>query len=150
MDRIFRKIACALVESADAKILLGRKDPEIGGVYPDCWQLPGGGIDPGESLLEAVKREVLEEVGLDLALTDFSLIDDQGEGEAVKILDTGKKVLCQMRFYVFQAQIALRAEEISIKPGDDFIEAAWFKKSELLELKLVPAGLPLFKRLGYF
>jgi putative (di)nucleoside polyphosphate hydrolase len=33
----------------------------------DAWQMPQGGIDPGESPLEAAKREMFEEVGTDKA-----------------------------------------------------------------------------------
>ncbi len=33
------------------------------------WEIPGGGIDPGESSAEAAKREIIEETGI----TDFEL-----------------------------------------------------------------------------
>jgi 8-oxo-dGTP diphosphatase len=32
--------------------------------YPDCWDLAGGHIDPGESPLRAVSRECREELGV--------------------------------------------------------------------------------------
>jgi double-stranded uracil-DNA glycosylase len=55
----------ALVLDADDRVLLVRFD------WPDksVWALPGGGVDPGESLEQAVFRELAEESGL----RDFEL-----------------------------------------------------------------------------
>jgi ADP-ribose pyrophosphatase YjhB (NUDIX family) len=43
-------------------ILIKRKNPPIG------WAIPGGFVDYGESLEDAVKREMEEETGLDIDL----------------------------------------------------------------------------------
>jgi 8-oxo-dGTP diphosphatase len=42
-----------------------------GGDMGDKWEFPGGKVDGGESDQEALKREYLEEFGLDVAVGDF-------------------------------------------------------------------------------
>jgi 8-oxo-dGTP pyrophosphatase MutT (NUDIX family) len=55
-----RQAVRALLVTPDQHILLVRFE------FPDAtvWSLPGGGLDPGESHLDALHRELVEEVGL--------------------------------------------------------------------------------------
>ena len=47
----------------DSEILLLQRSSKSG-FDPGLWELPGGKIDYGENLVEALEREVKEEVGL--------------------------------------------------------------------------------------
>lgn len=49
----------------DGKILLTRREDF------EVWCLPGGAVDPGESIAQAAVREALEETGLEVELTNL-------------------------------------------------------------------------------
>src|SRR3990167_8676289 len=51
----------AIIETEGGIILIKRKNP------PSGWAMPGGFVDYGESLEDAVRREAKEETGLDIA-----------------------------------------------------------------------------------
>jgi 8-oxo-dGTP pyrophosphatase MutT (NUDIX family) len=55
-----RQAVRALLVTPDQHILLVRFE------FPDAtvWSLPGGGLDPGETHVDALHRELIEEVGL--------------------------------------------------------------------------------------
>lgn len=147
MRQINRTIVSALIYSSDEKLLMGRKDPKQGGVYSDCWHIPGGGIDDGENMEEALKREVYEETGI-MAISS-ELIDNIGRGIAEKVLkDTGEKVICNMTFNVFKIQLKKTSQDIKLMPTDDLIELKWFNIEELSNLQITPPSTELFKRLG--
>lgn len=65
----------------DGRILLAHRHP-LRRWYPDCWDLIGGHVEPGESPEEAVRRECREEIavdvseleGVDLDATDPDLV----------------------------------------------------------------------------
>ena len=62
-----RQVVRAVVVDVRGRILLfrsrDRSRPEIG----EWWELPGGGLDPGETHVDAIIRELAEEAGLIVA-----------------------------------------------------------------------------------
>jgi ADP-ribose pyrophosphatase YjhB (NUDIX family) len=53
----------AIVPDNDGRILLIRRTDN------KYWSIPGGGLEPGESVSEATEREVREETGIDCEVT---------------------------------------------------------------------------------
>ena len=89
MRTIKRDITGALLFSNDGYVLIGKNVK--GGVYEDLWVVPGGGIDEGESKVDATKREILEEVGIDISDARIEPVELVQTGIAEKTLrDTGE------------------------------------------------------------
>jgi 8-oxo-dGTP pyrophosphatase MutT (NUDIX family) len=148
MREIQRDIVAALIFSRDGKLFLGWE--RKGGVYDDCWHIPGGGVDPGENKEEALKREVKEETGIDITGYKIDLIDDTKSGESKKILPSGEEVFVKMKFYDYRVDINDKnADEITVSLNDDLVEYRWTTLDELPNLKLTPPSTELFKKLGY-
>lgn len=57
-------VAVAILVKANGDVLLGQR-PE-GKPYPGYWEFPGGKVEAGESILDALKREMLEELGVSI------------------------------------------------------------------------------------
>ena len=95
----------------DAKVLLTkRKDFEV-------WCLPGGEVDPGESLAQAALREAREEVGLEVQLERL-----------VGIHSRPQWLGCGSHVAVFAARVT--GGELTIQP-QEVIEARFFGWDEL-------------------
>lgn len=149
MRTVTRDIVSALIFSKDGKLFLGKKDPAHGGVYPDCWHIPGGGVDAGETKEQALVREIKEETGIDISTSDIALVDDSGKDTTEKTLkDTGEQVLCHMNFTVYKAILDTNAVDVNISLTDDLVEYMWVDVSQLGTLKLTPPSVELFRRLG--
>lgn len=59
MTKRYRPNVAAILQRADGRVLIGQRSD-----FPESWQLPQGGVDEGETAKDAVRREVLEEVGI--------------------------------------------------------------------------------------
>ncbi len=147
MRTIQRDIVGAFIFSADNKLLLGKSID--GGVYPDSWIVPGGGVEPGETRADAIKREVLEETGIDISDAVVEEMKDTLHGESEKVLrDTNEKVLVEMKFYNFKVSLAKNSTDIILAHDDDFVQSRWFSSSELKKIKLSPPTMASLKKLG--
>ena len=63
----------AIIETGEGIVLIRRKNPPVG------WALPGGFVDYGESLEDAVCREAREETGFDIRVVrQFHTYSDPG------------------------------------------------------------------------
>lgn len=150
MKIVERDIVGAILISQDGKLFQGRKDPTQGGVYSDCWHIPGGGIEEGEDEITALKREVLEETGIDIFSSKIILVDDIGIGESEKTdRETGENYLCKMKFSVYKIDLDQEAKDIEVSLDSDLVEYQWTDMKKISEMKLTPPSIELFKRLGY-
>lgn len=149
MREIHRTIVSAVVFSKDGKVLMGRKDPSKGGVYPDAWHIPGGGIEEGETKESALGRELQEEVGISLEGARIVPIPTVGNGTAEKTLADGERVLCHMEFHRFEVHLDAPASDITIKSDGEFRETRWFGREELAEIEQIPGGREFFMDRGY-
>lgn len=149
MRVVERKIVSAIIFSKEGKLFQGMKDPKGGGVYADCWHIPGGGIDEGEEPVQALIRELKEELGLDVSNLPIELIDDKGKGEGEKTLH-GERVMAKMTFLIYKIQLNEPAANIKLTlDPEEFIEYRWSELSDLKNLKLTPPSVELFTRLGF-
>jgi 8-oxo-dGTP diphosphatase len=93
----FRVSVVGLFVDGDEVLLLHQATPP----EPDSWDLPGGGLDPGETLLQGLMREVQEETGLEQFQVDGLLTVVEGffpqpDGQLMHTLNIVYK--CTLKF----------------------------------------------------
>ena len=108
----------AIVRCADELLLVRRgREPAVGE-----WSVPGGRVEPGELLMEAVARELLEETGLQAVCGPLV-------GWVERISDDRHFVILD-----FEATVTGDATPTA---GGDASAARWWPLSEVAALQLV-------------
>ena len=113
------QVCVGAVAVADGRLLLVRRGR---GPAAGSWSVPGGRVEAGETLAEAVVRELAEETGLEG-------VCDELVGWVERIGPDHHFVILDFRVSVLEAR-----EPVA---GDDASEAAWVPLSEVAELRLV-------------
>lgn len=124
-----RTIVCPLIQNDGSYLLCKMADDR--GVFPGQWALSGGGVEPGERIEEALRREVREELGDKLVLetiTPWTFSDDI----RVKMYADGSKEEIYMIYLIFDCTSANRDVTIN----EEFQAYAWVKPADLAHYDL--------------
>jgi nucleoside triphosphatase len=136
----WRVIVVGVIQNERDEYLICRK-PVTRGVFAGQWALPGGGIEPGERMTDALRREVGEEVGLAIHSIRPLFFKD---GEYPKLYPDGSQEDVYMIFLLF----ACRAAGTAVKLGEEFEACAWVSPAELGSYDLNEETRDTFIQLG--
>ena len=137
-----RIIVCPIIEN-DGDVLLCRMASDRG-VFPGQWALSGGGTEPGETIEEALRREIREELGDKLELisiTPWTFRDDI----RIKTYADGTKEEIYMIYLIFDCVSANR----DIVFNEEFQEIAWVSRDRLKDYDLNDATRFTFSQKGF-
>jgi 8-oxo-dGTP diphosphatase len=84
------------------------------------WEFPGGKLEPGETLVEAARRELSEELGVDVLSVSEVLLSHQDPGSSFLIEFTHVKIS-------------------GVPEAREHDEIRWLRPKELRALKLAPS-----------
>ena len=141
IDTPTRIIVVPIVRDKHRRILLCKMPPDRG-VFPNKWGLPGGGVEPGERMYQALEREVREELGVSIVEAKPLFFKD---GIHEKTFPDGSKREIYMIFLLFECRIS-STETICLNA--EFCEYAWVEPVRLSDYDLNSATQETFQSLG--
>jgi 8-oxo-dGTP diphosphatase len=113
----------AVIEDSEGRVLLVKHVPERGGFWQGKWICPGGGLEPGETIAEGIKRDVKEETQLEIDLVKPLPPFD-------RIVRSEDKVSLHVIYIDYRARVTGGR----LKLGSDVGEAVWVDKERLPEI----------------
>ena len=100
------------------------------GDFKDGWEFPGGKIEPGESSEDALKREIQEELGIDITIDEF---------------------LCTTNYDYPSFHLTMHCYICSIEAGEIVLRehksARWLRPEELGGVECLPADMEVVETL---
>lgn len=112
----------ALIYQDDRILLIERGNPPLAGY----WSLPGGGVESGERLEDAIIREVFEETGLRVETDSLATVFERIMPDAAD--------RCEYHYVLVDFYCRITGGDL--QPGTDSRDARWFEVSSLDSLLL--------------
>lgn len=113
-----------LIQNDENKYLFIQRSDKMEGESEPHWDIPGGRIEPQESLAEALAREVSEETGVKLA----------GESQLLSAQDI---FVANKDLHVVRLTYSAKGEG-RVQLSDEHLQHNWWTKSEALMKNIDP------------
>lgn len=118
-DFLFRVSLKAVIRNDNGHVLVVKENGR------DWWDIPGGGLEHGETIKEALARELFEEVSL------------QGDFDYLTILSEDPRYQESNNLYQMRITFIVKPKQFLFKPGKDadeitFINPADFENSDVI------------------
>lgn len=124
MNQRFQPVVLALIQKDDRYLLTLRTEKkESHSSFHNKWQLPGGGVEFGEQVEDALRREIREELGVEAELV--ALIP--------KIVSRVRNKMWHGVFICYQCKLV--DETAPIVLNHEASEWKWFTKEEIVDLE---------------
>jgi 8-oxo-dGTP pyrophosphatase MutT (NUDIX family) len=107
-------VVCVWVYDGQGQVLMTKRAP--GKTFAGTWENSGGAAQAGENSLEAIRRELFEETGIQAEECEFEL------------LETGRDNIAFYDYYCLRRQTPL--EDIVLLPGET-VDAKWVSLEEV-------------------
>jgi len=128
----------------DSRVLLVRRAHEP---LAGRWSIPGGRVEWGETLQQAVVREMREETGLDVSVGPLlEVVERIGEGGASQHKEGAAPPGSSPSFHYIILDYLCEAAAGAPQAGDDAAELAWAAESELDGYHLTEAAMRVIRR----
>ena len=121
-----------VIISNDRVLLTKRGQPPLEGQ----WSIPGGILEPGETLREAVHRELAEETGVEVEVLDLI--------EIVERISRDDRGRVQYHFVIFDYFCALVRGEP--RAATDVVDVAWAGERDLTRYSLTPVATRVIQK----
>lgn len=123
------KVVGAIIENENDEILCALRSPRMS--VPNSWEFPGGKVESGESLKQAIEREIREELACNVEFQS-EFLDSTHEYE--KIIVNLITVKCSLKS--------------DTPTASEHSKLIWFKKENLPSLKWAPADVATVEKLA--